>query len=118
MKKLIIILLILPIIAQAQNRPDLTYKVLEVTYIGLNTADYIITLNGLKKGGKELNPIAHKMSPVGMAGLKLTSTASVLLLSRVIYKRNPKAAKITMFAMNIATGLVVSNNIKVVINLN
>jgi hypothetical protein len=101
-----------------RQKPDKTYRIIEATYIGLNIADYALTINGLSKGGKEVNPIAKKMDPYAMAGLKLASTASVVILGRIAYKENPKAAKATMIGMNIITGLIVTNNISVTIKLN
>ena len=118
MKKLLILFIIVPFLATAQTKPDLTYKVLEVSYIVLNTADYIITLNGLNNGLEELNPIASKMNPYAMASLKFASTASVVLLNRITYRHNPKAAKITMIGMNLIYGLVVSHNIKIILKIN
>jgi hypothetical protein len=58
------------------------------------------------------------MNPYSMAGIKLASTVSVVILGRVAYKNNPKAAKATMIGMNIITALVVTNNISVTIKLN
>ena len=118
MKKLTLLLVLLPYLAISQVKIDVTYRVLEASYITLNVADYVLTVHGLNNGAYEMNPIAEKMNPYSMAGLKLASTATVLILGRVAYKHNPKAAKITMLAMNVITGLVVTNNIKVILKIN
>jgi hypothetical protein len=123
MKRIIILLAALAIASQGyaqkqKEKPDTAYRIMEATYIGLNVADYALTINGLKKGAKELNPVAKKLDPYAMAGLKLGSMAGVVVLGRIAYKENPKAAKITMVGMNIITGLVLTNNISVTISLN
>lgn len=111
-------LLLISICSYSQDkRPDLTYRILEVSYVSVNVADYITTIHGLNKGAREANPIASKMNPYAMAGLKLASTTSVIILGRVAYKHNPKAAKATMIAMNIISGAVIANNISVVIKI-
>ena len=127
MRKLLTLLMLLPFWLMAQtplpeppSPPGQTvfYKTMEATYIGLNVADLGLTIYALKNGAQELNPIYRNASHTTMIVTKVVITWGVLWLNRIIYKQNPKAAKITLISMNVLMGLVVANNAAVTIKLN
>ena len=118
MKQLITILLIaIPAYVQAQ-KPDVTYKLLEASYITLNLVDLGTTVYGLSNGAVEGNPILGSSNIGTIAAVKGVTVVGTVILGRLAYKNNPKAAKITMIALNVLSGVVVANNVSICIKLN
>lgn len=116
---IIIILLLLSVTSYSQDgKPDKFYKAMEVTYVGLNAIDLTTTYIGLNNGAVEANPLYRNSNPYLMLGTKMVFTSGFLVLNRLLYKENPKAAKVTIIVASVLTTAVVANNINVVINLN
>ena len=118
MRNLTIILLLFSLTGQAQNKPDITYKIIEASFITLNAIDLGTTIHGLNKGAIEGNPIIKHATPTTIAATKIVTTGGIVILHRMLYKRDPKAAKISMACFSILSGLVVTNNIIVIVNIN
>jgi len=111
-------LVLSPLVAQ-ENKPDNFYKGLEIAHVGLSMADYFSTMEFIKNGGREMNPLANKFLDTSLKfGLfKTGMTAFALYSGREMYKENPKKAKRQMIFANLLYGLVINNNINISINL-
>ncbi len=98
---------------------DWFYLGLEVNYILLNTADLITTFYGLDKGAAEANPVAKhivKNKPLTIL-LKGGATGAVLFTLAKVKVRNKPAAYLTLGLLNVVYGLVLRNNIGIVLQL-
>lgn len=103
----------------ASNQSSWFYTGLEANYVLLNTADVITTFYGLAHGAQEANPIANSFiqnRPVTLA-LKTTLTIGTLWGLRQVRKESRVVATVTLGALNVLYGLVVANNIRVVVGL-
>ncbi len=98
---------------------DKDYKILEYTLIGLNALDYISTLDVLKHGGVEANPIVKHFinNPYKAIGFKIGLVGGSLAGFRWLYKDDAKLAKKYLKLTNLMYGVIVANNINVSINL-
>jgi len=108
------------IIKSRKQSSDWLYKSLAVNYVALNTLDLITTFYSLDRGAQEANPIAKtfiKNRPLAVL-IKGGATAWVLFALTKVKKDNKKAAQITLGVLNIMYGLVLRNNIGVILQLN
>ena len=80
-----------------------TYGVMQ----GLDMASTVVARN---RGAVEANPMMEGSYARGVA-VKAALGAVTMLAVRAIEKKNKKAAVVTMIAMNVATAVVVANNI-------
>ncbi len=104
----------------ASNQSNWFYIGLEANYVLLNAADMVTTFYGLAHGAQEANPIANrfiKNRPVTLA-LKTTFTIGTLWGLRQVRKESRVAATVSLGVLNVLYGLVVANNIRVVVGLN
>lgn len=110
MKKLIILLIALPLFCGAQK--NLAYHSLEVTYIGLNALDVFSTYKVIERGGYEANPVMAKFvhNKAAFIGIKTISTTAFLSACRIIKKDKPKLAFALLLAGNIGYGFLVNHN--------
>lgn len=122
MKKLVLIAVVLFTIShysQAQlfeKKNDPWYRAMQITYVSLNAADYVLTLSAISKGAYEVNPLARPIidRPVLLAAIKGTVTGGTLFLTeKWLYKDSPKLAKGVLIGLNLAYGVVVGQNIRV-----
>lgn len=107
------------IIKPRKQSSDWLYKSLAVNYVALNTLDLITTFYSLDRGAKEANPIARafiKNRPLAIL-IKGGVTGGVLFALAQAKKENKKAAQITLGILNIMYGLVLRNNIGVILEL-
>ena len=98
---------------------DWFYFGLEVNYVLLNTADLITTFYGLDKGAAEANPVAKNIvrnKPL-MILVKGGATGAVLFTLAKVKARNKPAAYLTLGVLNVVYGLVLKNNIGIVLQL-
>ena len=108
------------IIKPRKQSSDWLYNSLAVNYVALNTLDLITTFYSLDRGAKEANPIARafiKNRPLAIL-IKGGVTGGVLFAMAQVKKENKKAAQITLGVLNIMYGLVLRNNISVILQLN
>ena len=108
------------IIKPRKQSSDWLYKSLAVNYVALNTLDLITTFYSLDRGAQEANPIARafiKNRPLAIL-IKGGVTGGVLFALAQVKKENKKAAQITLGVLNIMYGLVLRNNIGVILQLN
>jgi len=106
-------------ITKRKQPSDWLYKSLAVNYVALNTLDLITTFYSLDRGAKEANPIAKafiKNRPLAIL-IKGGVTGGVLFVMAQVKKENKKAAQITLGVLNIMYGLVLRNNIGVILQL-
>jgi len=108
------------IIKPRKQSSDWLYNSLAVNYVALNTLDLITTFYSLDRGAKEANPIAKafiKNRPLAIL-IKGGATGWVLFALGQVKKENKKAAQITLGFLNVVYGLVLRNNIGVILQLN
>ncbi len=96
------------------------YRSLAVNYVTLNALDLITTFYSLDRGAQEANPIAKtfiKNKPLAIL-IKGGVTGGVLFALGKVKRENKKAAHITLGILNVMYGLVLRNNIGVILELN
>ena len=94
------------------------YTGLEISYVALNTVDAISTIQGLKLGAREANPLFNNVSNEVLIASKVVGTGLFLGINRVLRKDNPKAAMTMLIIGNVLYSAVVTNNVSIVIKLN
>ena len=107
------------IIKSRKQSSDWLYKSLAINYVALNTLDLITTFYSLDRGATEANPIAKafiKNRPLAIL-IKGGVTGGVLFALAQVKKENKMAAQITLGALNLMYGLVLRNNIGVILEL-
>lgn len=117
MKKIAILIFILPMVCNAQK--NIAYHSLEVTYIGLNALDLVTTYQAIDRGAYEVNPVMSKIldnKPL-VIGTKALFTTAFLGGCRAIRKDHRKAAFLLLLAGNISYGLIVNHNYQVSVRL-
>jgi len=105
---------------ESSSRRDWLYHGLEINYALLNVADMATTIYGLQRGAKEGNPLARSFvrSTPGVILVKSGLTFGVLWALRKGKEKNKNMAYATLGVLNIVYGVVVRNNIGVVLKLN
>ncbi len=103
----------------ALRRNDWLYRTLEVNYALLNTADLVTTFYGLDHGAREVNPLAvgYINNRAAAIAIKGGLTLGVLWGLRQAKKENRGAAIVALGALNLVYGIVVGNNIGVLLKL-
>ena len=99
-----------------RGKKDALYTAMELSYIGLNIADYASTRIALSKGLQEGNPVMKyfvKKSPLDLA-FKGVVTYLTLRMTNKLYKRDKPLATGVMIAMNLLCGYVVYNNARLI----
>ena len=108
-------------VVKRQNQSsDWLYKSLAINYVVLNALDLATTFYSLDRGAQEANPIARtfiKNRPLAVL-IKGGVTGGVLFALGKVKKENRKAAQITLGLLNIIYGVVLQNNIGVILDLN
>jgi len=95
------------------------YRALEINYVALNALDVVTTFWGMDRGARERNPLAKRFvrhKPLALM-LKGGATATVLFGLGKVKARNKPAAYITLGLLNVVYGVVLHNNIGVVLRL-
>ena len=107
----------LPLPAAAEENPARPASLipLYVSFAAVQVLDLHSTYNGLERGGREANPLLGPVveSPAAFIAVKAGATAGTIYLAEKIWKRNRKAAIITMIGANIAYGVIASHNYSV-----
>jgi hypothetical protein len=85
---------------------------LYVSFAGVQALDFHSTYSGIERGGREANPLLGPVvgSPAAFVAVKAGATAGTIYLAEKIWKRNRKAAIITMIGANVAYGMIASHN--------
>jgi hypothetical protein len=89
---------------------------LYLTYGALQAADVYTTHRALEQGGaREANPMLRwaAASPSALIGVKAASTAGTIYLLEKLRRRHPRAAAITMVALNASYAAIVAHNMRV-----
>jgi hypothetical protein len=88
---------------------------LYVSLAGLQALDIASTRRALNAGAAEANPVVAPFagSPVALAVVKAGVTSATIVASEHLWKKNRKAALLTMIALNAAYGVVVAHNYRV-----
>jgi len=89
---------------------------LNTTYATLQALDVISTLQAIHSGhGQELNPMLGDLvnHPVAFGAVKGGLTFATMFAMKRYAKEHPKAAAITLIAMNIGYSYIVSNNFRI-----
>jgi len=89
---------------------------LAASYATLQALDVFSTVTAVRSGrGQELNPMVGGLAdrPAAFAAVKGAMTASTLFLMHRYAKHHPKAAVISMIALNIGYSYVVSQNLRI-----
>jgi hypothetical protein len=84
-------------------------------FVGLQTLDVVTTLRGLQRGtAVEANPLMGSVvaNPAALIALKSGLTAATLVSMHGLGRSHPKAAVLTMIALNAAGALVVRSNFR------
>ena len=109
----------LPLSAAAEDKLEPTRPAslipLYVSFAAVQALDIHSTYNGIERGGREANPLLGTVvgSPAAFVAVKAGATAGTIYLAEKIWKRNRKAAIITMIGANIAYGVIASHNYSV-----
>jgi hypothetical protein len=82
----------------------------------LQALDVASTRMGLKAGAIEANPLVSGLagSPMALTAVKAGVTGAMIYASERMWKKNRKAAVLTMIGLNAAYGVVVAHNYGVV----
>ena len=88
---------------------------LYVSLAALQALDIASTRRALNAGAAEANPVVAPFagSPVALAVMKAGVTSATIVASERLWKKNRKAALLTMIALNAAYGAVVAHNYRV-----
>ncbi|MGH9329136.1 MAG: DUF5658 family protein [Vicinamibacterales bacterium] len=84
------------------------------SYAALQAADVQSTLGAIRRGGRELNPVAGSFvaQPASLVAFKAVSTATTIYFVERIRRKSGKAAAGVMLALNGATAAVVAHNLR------
>lgn len=94
------------------SQPSLAVRNLFITYGAVQGLDVISTAVARNRGASEANPILRGGFGQGLA-IKAGLGVATVLAVRAVQKKSKKAAIVTMIALNVATAVVVVNNIQV-----
>lgn len=83
---------------------------LYVKQAALQGLDAVTTLHALKQGHLEANPLLKSGNPTLIVGAKVAAMSLSVVLAQKLWKRNRKAAIISMVATNAALSAIVANN--------
>jgi hypothetical protein len=86
-------------------------RTLYATYGVVQGLDMVSTIVARNRGAVEANPAMQGSVARGVA-VKAAMGVVTMLAVRAIEKRNKKAAIVTMIAANVATAVVVANNVR------
>lgn len=93
------------------------HTTLFTSFAVLQTLDVATTLRGIGLGrASEANPLMGGLAqhPAALVGVKAGLTAATIMSMRSMSKTHPKAAMITMLALNAGSALVVRSNFRMV----
>ncbi len=111
--------MIIPATPEPMTAPKLKRPaILPALYVALGTMqawDVYSTRSAIGAGAREANPIAAPLAgnTGSMLGLKLATTATIIVMSERLWKRNRVAAVVMLVALNGATAAVSMHNMRV-----
>jgi Domain of unknown function (DUF5658) len=88
--------------------PSLTDMYLK--HAALQSLDVLTTVSALSQGHAEANPILGKGHTAAIVGAKVAAMSASVYLTQKLWKRNPKAAMVTMVVTNAVLSAVIVNN--------
>jgi len=85
---------------------------LYISFAALQALDVHSTLNAIHAGAQEGNPMMASVvsSPPAVIASKAAATVGIVFLTEKLKKQHPRAAFVTMVALNSACAAVVANN--------
>jgi uncharacterized protein DUF5658 len=89
------------------------------SFAALEALDAATTLRGIRLGrASEANPLMAGLAqhPAALVGVKAGLTAATIFSMRSLSKAHPKAAVLTMLALNAGSAFVVRSNFQLVLN--
>lgn len=107
-----------PIAPTAWSAPALRLS-LTTAFVGLQALDVATTLHGVRSGNAvEANPLMGGLtkSPAAFVAVKGALTAATVASLHNLSRTHPKAAVLTMVALNAASAFVVRSNIQIALN--
>ena len=124
--KYIILILSIPTLLFGQDfnkdkliKKSISYKLMEINYVVLNTLDLVTTFYALDKSAAEANPIANiyiKNKPLTII-IKSSTTLITLLSLNNLRKYHKKTAYIILGGLNILYNLVLYNNLNIIFSI-
>jgi hypothetical protein len=93
------------------RRPQILIP-LYCVFAGLQIADAHSTYSAGQRGIGESNPLMMGVagSPAGLATAKVAATATTIVATELLWRRNRKAAVITTIGLNVAYAAIVAHN--------
>jgi hypothetical protein len=76
----------------------------------LHSLDVLTTVTALNQGHVEANPLLGKGHTAAIVGAKVGAMAASVYITQKLFKRNPKAAMVTMVVTNAVLSAVIVNN--------
>ena len=92
----------------SEEPPELTRMF--VTHAALQGLDAFTTIRALDAGHREMNPLLKSGNSALIIGSKAAVTAMSLVLAQKLWKRNRRAAMLTVVVSNAVMSAVVANN--------
>ena len=105
-----------PPVAAARTLTDPAFfRKMYITYGALQAADVASTLASINRGAREANPLLQGAvnNPAAFIGVKAAATAATVLVAERLRKRSPKAAIVTLIAINSTLAVVTAHNARV-----
>lgn len=96
--------------ADGPKRPGILIP-LYAMHFSLHGLDVHSTLQAIKRGHREANPLLKNATSGQLIGAKLASSAATVWLAEKLWKKNRPAAVVLVAALNVALAAVVANNI-------
>jgi hypothetical protein len=92
----------------SEQPPDL--KQMYVTQVALHSLDAFTTIRALDAGHREMNPLLKSGNSALIIGTKAAAASASVMLAQKLWKRNPRAAMLTVVITNAMLSAVVANN--------
>jgi hypothetical protein len=93
-----------------------TFRGLTTTYVALTVLDSVTTTVALRRGLVEKNPLLGSFASNAPAlfATKAAMAVGTVLVARQLWKTHPMARVAVMVAVNVATGMVVASNARLI----
>jgi hypothetical protein len=87
-------------------------RTLQVSFVGLQATDLHSTFRAMDNGAAEMNPLMMQHRIV-VVGLKAGASLAVVIATHKLAKKHPKAARLTLAALDGAYAAIVFHNYRV-----
>lgn len=94
------------------DEPPASFRALSISYVALNGADAVTTIRALNNRHLEGNPLVAPLAsnPPALIAVKAASSVAAVYMAERLWKRNRRAAVVTMVALNALMSSVVVRN--------